>query len=194
VNETEAPRLVAAVMWRGDDGSAERCRLEEVSGRPRVNGVVVSPVGGMPTEIRYVITLDETWRTTACHVVVIDPERTRRLHLHAAGDGGWHDDSGAALEALRGCTDVDLGVTPATNTLPIRRLGLAVGESSEIRAAWIRFPELTIAAAGQHYTREAERRWRYRSNTFEAELDVDERGIVLRYGQIWNAVARWPQA
>ena len=30
--------------------------------------------------------------------------------------------------ALKGCTDVDLGCSPSTNTLPIRRLGLGIGE------------------------------------------------------------------
>ena len=36
------------------------------------------------------------------------------------------------------CVDVDLSFTPATNTLPIRRLGLDIGEEAEIHVAWLR--------------------------------------------------------
>src|SRR5712664_99467 len=39
--------------------------------------------------------------------------------------------------------DIDLAVTPATNTLPIRRLNLEVGQSQEVTAAWLKFPDLT---------------------------------------------------
>ena len=55
--------------------------------------------------------------------------------------GNWTVD-GKRRRALRSCTDVDLGCSPSTNTLPIRRLGLSVGATKTIQAAWIRFPEL----------------------------------------------------
>src|SRR5205814_2718699 len=57
------------------------------------------------------------------------------------------------IEPVRGCLDVDLGITPSTNTLPIRRLGLAVGQAKEVRAAWIVFPELEVRLLTQTYTR-----------------------------------------
>src|SRR6478752_2249969 len=60
---------------------------------------------------------------------------------------------GAPARALSGCSDVDLGCSPSTNTLPIRRLRLAIGASHSIKAAWIRFPELQIVKAEQTYTR-----------------------------------------
>ena len=33
-------------------------------------------------------------------------------------------------------------VTPATNTLPIRRLNLQIGGSKSVIAAWVKFPDL----------------------------------------------------
>src|SRR5262249_58793699 len=94
---------------------------------------------------------------------------------------------GSMTPALDGCVDVDFGWTPATNTLPIRRLGLGVGAAATIRAAWVRFPELDLLALDQTYTRLADDRWRYASGTFEAELVVDPAtGVVRRYGDdIW---------
>jgi len=41
----------------------------------------------------------------------------------------------------------DLGITPATNALPINRLRIPVGESRKMRAAWVQFPQFTGEAA-----------------------------------------------
>ena len=95
---------------------------------------------------------------------------------------------GAPVRALKGCTDVDLGCSPATNTLPIRRLRLAVGASHTIRAAWVRFPELVVEKAAQTYTRLDEFTYRYASGTFEAELTVDDDGLVAGYA-VWRRTA-----
>lgn len=99
----------------------------------------------------------------------------------------------AAMEipAVAGCLDVDLAFTPATNILPLRRLRLAVGESREMTAAWVRFPELSVEPLAQRYTRLDERRVRYasRGGAFTAELEVDELGLVVRYPPLWERVA-----
>lgn len=111
-------------------------------------------------------------------------------------EGGWRltgalevDEDGVAA-VLHYTVDVDLGFTPATNTLPIRRLALAVGETRPVRSAWLRFPELRIEALEQTYTREAERVFRYRAlvdgEPFTARLETDAFGRVLRYEGLWE--------
>ncbi len=72
---------------------------------------------------------------------------------------------------------------PATNTLPLRRLGLEVGASRTIRAAWVRFPELTVTAVDQSYTRLGEHRYRYASGGYAAELTVDDLWLVTSYDE-----------
>ena len=69
---------------------------------------------------------------------------------------------------LDGCTDVDLGWSPITNVIPMRRLGLRVGDSVELLAAWVRFPELDVVANRQRYTRVTENR--YESGPYDFEL------------------------
>lgn len=106
--------------------------------------------------------------------------------------GGLRLSPGAVeIPAVAGCLDVDLAFTPATNILPLRRLGLAVGESREMTAAWIRFPNLSIEPLAQRYTRLDERRVRYesRGGAFTAELEVDELGLVVRYPPLWERIA-----
>jgi uncharacterized protein len=86
--------------------------------------------------------------------------------------------------------DVDLSFTPATNTLPIRRLRLDVGEEAEILVAWLVWPELEVRPVRQRYARLAQDRYRYAQDDFEAELVVDDEGLVLEYEGLWRAVAR----
>ncbi len=73
--------------------------------------------------------------------------------------------------------------------LPIRRLALATGESRDVSAVWVRFPSLAVERLEQTYERLEERRYRYRSGSFTAELVVDDDGMVLQYGVDWKVVA-----
>ena len=79
---------------------------------------------------------------------------------------------------MPGSLDVDLGMTPSTNTSVIRRLGLAVDRSAELTAAWVRFPGLTVEPLRQRYTRVATHGYLYESLreggvVFQARIDVD---------------------
>jgi hypothetical protein len=94
--------------------------------------------------------------------------------------GVWTVD-GVARRDLKGCVDVDLGCSPSTNTLPLRRLHLGIGGASTIQAAWVRFPELTVHKTAQTYTRVDEFTYRYASGTYEGELVVDDDGVVAQH-------------
>ena len=132
------------------------------------------------------------WRLTG-ELEVEAGGRPIRFELAADGAGNWTRD-GSPVPELAGALDVDLGFTPATNTLPIRRLALAVGESAPVRSVWLRFPELRLEPLEQTYTREAERSFRYRAlvdgEPFIARLDTDVFGRVLHYEGLWEAVPR----
>jgi hypothetical protein len=58
----------------------------------------------------------------------LDLETTagQTLCLVKDGNGRWTDQRGAHLPRFDGCIDIDLGGSPFTNTLPIRRLDLDV--------------------------------------------------------------------
>jgi hypothetical protein len=110
------------------------------------------------------------------------------LELVRSAVGAWTV-GGTPATALAGCVDIDLGFSPATNLLPIRRLVLAVGASAPVRAAWVRFPELTTEVLEQTYTRLGPDRYLYESagGAFRRELVVDARGFVLDYPDLWRA-------
>ena len=127
---------------------------------------------------------DGAGTTTAAHVREIRGFEQRALTLERTAKGAWSVD-GSADRKLKGCADVDLGFSPATNTLPIRRLRLGIGASKTIQAAWVRFPEMTVEKAAQTYTRLDEYTYRYQSGSFSAELVVDDDGLVAQYA-VWR--------
>jgi uncharacterized protein len=87
------------------------------------------------------------------------------------------------MPEFTGAIDVDLAMTPFTNTLPIRRLGLAVGASADIIVVYVTFPDLAVIADPQRYTRLAERTYRFESldGGFVRNIEVDEHGLVVTY-------------
>lgn len=139
-----------------------------------------------PALVSYTVETDEGWRTRRARVG--ETLRGRRTSVEAEMRGSrWHV-NGRRAERLDGCADIDLGASPVTNTLPINRVRLDVGSRIDLTAAWVRFPRLSVEPLRQSYERVGERLYVYRSESgFESEIEVDESGVVTRYGEFWQA-------
>ena len=176
---------VTAVLWQASDGGSEVCVLERAGDGWRLRGTVLTHEATQPIELRYAVAVDSAWATTGVEVLVaVGGGPMREL---AELGGVW---SGTERPPeFSDCIDVDLSFTPATNTLPIRRLGLEIGEQAEIHVAWLVWPELSVQRVLQRYTRLAEDRYRYAQDEFVAELTVDRLGLVIEYEGLWRAIA-----
>jgi len=178
------------ILWHSSVlSSSEHASLLEGADSYSLQGVVVVPLGDVPCHIGYAVAVDSEWRPSQARATIVTPAGVREIVLRSEGEA-WELD-GVPAPHLDGCRDVDLGWTPATNTVPIRRLELDIRESATITAAWVRFPELDVVRNEQRYTRLAEDRWRYQSGDYDFELVTDERtGLVLSYGgDLWRASA-----
>jgi hypothetical protein len=142
---------------------------------------------GAPYRLAYRVTWDAHWRTRTAELAVTRAHGARRLRLDADGAGAWRRDGTSAPE-LDGCIDLDIWPTPFTNTLPIRRLRLPVGERREIRVVYVAAPALALRVARQAYTRLDERRYGYEGvdTGFRAELPVDADGVVVDYPGVFR--------
>lgn len=131
--------------------------------------------------MRYRIRCDQSWQVRELGISLVGD--ARRFELVSDGAGAWRNDAGVPMPELAGAFDVDLPVTPFTNTLPIRRLGLAVGAAAEIMVAFVGFPDLAVTLESQRYTRIDELRYRFESldGDFVRDIDVDEHGLVVTY-------------
>jgi uncharacterized protein len=171
------------VAWRRTDEveTDEWCTLTLRPSGVTLVGTVIGAWSGLPVRIEYRVLTNATGATTAVHVRQWHGFEQRQISLERTEKGAWTVD-GAPARGLKGCTDVDLECSPATNALPIRRLRLAVGAREQIQAAWIRFPGLTVEKSRQSYTRvDLEGTYRYASGAFESDLNVDDDGLVYGY-------------
>ncbi len=178
------------VLWHSNElQSAEHAVVEKVGHGWALSGWVALPVAGSPGHLEYEVTFSESW-TVECADISGWSGTTPMSQRLEHRDGTWTV-NGEARPDLEGCGDVDLGWTPLTNLIPIRRHDVEVGSSFEVQAAWLRFPEFVVEANRQRYTRLAINRWRYESGPYDFDLVVDANGLVLRYGDdLWEAVAQ----
>jgi hypothetical protein len=167
--------LETVAEWSGWDGSGhETLTLGWENGGWTADGVVRG------ADVQYVVRVDERWRLRQFMLFRDLPEADLWLGVDPAGR--WGEINGARRPELDGCTDIDLACTPFTNTLPIRRLRIEVGDAADLLIARVDHDTLDVRAERQRYTRLALQRWRYEDESgFSAELDVDENGLVLDY-------------
>ena len=169
----------------------EHLHLTEASGEVVATGTVLGVAGGGAFHLVYEVRAASDWRVRSC-AVRVEGASGRALRLASDGMGHWTDEAGQRLPALDGCLDVDIMVTPFTNTLPIRRLALVPGESAEIVVAYISVLDLAVRPARQRYTHltqtAAGGAYRYEGldTSFRADLTVDADGLVLDYPGIWR--------
>lgn len=80
----------------------------------------------------------------------------------------------------------------STNTLPIRRLGLAVGESADIVTVYVDHESFTVTTDPQRYTRLDTDRYLYesRDGDFRREITVDDDGLVVDYPGLFERASR----
>jgi uncharacterized protein len=187
----DVPDLVRSLIWqRMDEVSTEYFGLWKDADGWQLRGTVVAALDATPVKIRYGVICDGVWETKAVHIAVRRESAEEPLHFAVGDDGQWATRGGPIPLAGR-FADVDISLTPATNTLPIRRLGLEVGESAEVKAMWVGLPSGELEPLAQIYTRIDTNLYQYQSGSFQANIEVDELGLVTRYADMWRRVATW---
>jgi uncharacterized protein len=184
-------RLIRTVVWKNLLlNGADHCALWDTGAGWLLRGTVIGVLQDRhPVLANYEIHCDRNWLTQRVHIDRTIGSDVKKLSLSVEKRGTWNA-AGEQLQQVEGCYDVDLALTPATNTLPIRRLKLRVGTKQAVSAAWVKFPDLTVEPLPQQYTRVSENTYQYESNTgFSAEIVVDDQGLVVAYPGGWERIA-----
>lgn len=186
---------VRSVLWTALEApGSEQVEIRRCSWGYRIDSHMAGSEEGLPVGAGYRLEIDLGWNVLRIAAARSMAGVTHRLRLRRSASGQWSD-SGGARPDLAECIDVDIAWTPLTNTLPIRRLGLAVGERRTILVAYIAPPILTVEQVEQQYTRLAANRWRYEGYPpgFMADLSVDSDGLVLDYPELFRMAATWSE-
>ena len=173
-----------SILWRRLDlPGHESARLELSYGAWELIGAAnFTDDEGRLCRLYYNVACDSAWRTTRARVAGSVGDEVIEITIEVDGAGRWRL-NGRECPEVEGCIDVDLNFSPSTNLLPIRLLGLEVGEEAEVRAAWLRFPGFTLEPLGQRYRRTGEHAYRYESGggAFVRDLTVNDNGFVVDY-------------
>ncbi|MGF1625555.1 MAG: putative glycolipid-binding domain-containing protein [Alphaproteobacteria bacterium] len=152
------------------------------------SSVICAADGGYRLDHAWELTPD--WRARSLRVDRWDRSGRRTVVLERDG-GGWRVD-GERRPELDGADDPDLSVTPFCNTLVIRRLPAVDGASLTLDTAYVNGDDLTVTRSRQRYDWKAPGRVRYidlgLSAGFEADLLVDEEGLVRHYEHLFERI------
>lgn len=147
-----------------------------------------------PFRLDYHLRWAQSGRLREADLVLAKGQSRRSLVLRSDGRGTWKHAGGQHIPELDGCIDIDIWPTPFTNSFPIWRTPLAIGQREEFSMAWIDGTRLTMEAKPQAYSRRAERLYLFESldgSGFQAELHLDEDGLVLNYPGLFQRVDLW---
>jgi uncharacterized protein len=154
---------------------------------PQIEGFTSATEDDESWSVRYEISLDATWHTRAARVDGRSSRGAFRRDLEVLERGRWLVD-GVPAPHLDGCLDIDLESSACTNTLPIHRLRLGVGDGTATPAVYVRALALEVERLEQRYSRVADTdarcpRFRYSAPAFdfEALLAYDPSGLILDY-------------
>lgn len=198
-----------SIVWVKTDG-AEQVDIELADSRLIAEGMAIGS-NPLPYRLEYTLTTTDQYVTRELYVRTYgnDPDLgtwERSLILTRSEAGKWSCSThykgqvqlpipGGDLTALDDVNDCDLGLSPLTNTLPIKRIWDSKGIGSfPFVMAWVSVPDLQVKADRQTYTfntvsPEETTYIQYASERWNNRLKVDVDGFIIDYPEIGSMTA-----
>ena len=180
--------MTTPVSWQGiENQSIETLSLTTSGVGTLAKSTIQGTIDSQLFTINYAITTNTAGETTRVQISTRFKDREEHLKLESNGNGSWIL-NGEPAPQLNGCIDVDLPVTPYTNTLPIKRLHLPVGEEAIIKVVYLDVLAGNTEPVAQKYRRISEFGYHYENipNDFEADIEVDGLELVTFYPQLFT--------
>ena len=180
--------LEHTILWRRlDCPGHDSCCLHKSSDSWQLSGTAIFLFEQKPCLLSYEVNTDSNWKTCAASISGYVGKSIIALTIARTANQYWSIND-IELQEAADCIDLDLGFTPATNLITIRRLSLAIGARSQAPAAWLDFPDLTLKQLEQHYCRLSHDRYEYTAPDagYADVLEVDDYGAIARYPQLWE--------
>ena len=183
--------LPRRVLWRRIGAAGmDACSYEAASGGYLISGTAAYQEHGEAVKLDYRISCDPDWSSRSAWVGGWSGSTRKEITLTRDQAGLWTA-NGEEVDGASGLLDIDLGFTPATNTIAIRRLNLAIGDEGETTAVWLDTEDWRIKPLRQIYRRLSETEFAYGSpaHAYAEVLATDDFGIVRIYPQLWTAIS-----
>lgn len=175
------------ILWTGSEYySLENCVLTTTDTGSDVNSVIIGMYDNKIYRVEYLIRTNEHWQTLFFELRTQLDDRREVISYHSDGKGNWTK-NGSPVNEFKGCIDIDIPLTPFTNTLPINRIKLSVNKNQQIKVLYLDILNHQIKPVQQRYTRLSQTEYKYENvpNDFEAIVIVDESGLVIDYPELF---------
>jgi hypothetical protein len=177
------------IVWKGNCLNTTEFVEVETGESIAVNGHITGEVEGTLLHVSYKLTVDLLWNIKAVYIDC-QSDAAFKISLTKQKNNQWCNEKGEWLSQYDGCTDIDISITPFTNTLPINRLHLPVGSSKEDIVLYINLPTSECKPVKQRYTNLGDKIYKYENlvTGFISNIEVDEDGYVVNYPGIWYRI------
>lgn len=170
------------------------CRITINSQSVDIDSVILGQYEREIFRVEYRIRTDQQWRTLWFEIRTRLGGKDHYFSMESDGLGHWTS-NGRQETRFNECIDIDISLTPFTNTLPINRLKLAVPETREIQVVYIDVLNNATRPVRQKYNHVSGSKYKYENipNDFDALISVDEQGLVIDYPYLFkrSAIVRW---
>jgi hypothetical protein len=187
INFIDSALMKTNILWKGLlYNSLENCLVSTTAEETEVNSVIIGIYDNKIFKVEYLIRLNGSWQTIFCELRIQFADEINSLNFQSDGKGKWIM-NGSVAQQFNGCTDIDISLTPFTNTLPVNRLKLKENENRLIKVVYIDVLNQQIKPLQQRYTKLSPREYKYENvpNDFEAVITVDEFGLVVNYPELF---------
>ena len=178
-----------SVLWRRlDVPGHDACRIKSSMFSRELDGTAVFRHERGAAHLSYRVLCDADWRTKRGHIrgwIGLDSIKVDIVRLDI---GSWAL-NGEIIAGLDHCDDLDLGFTPATNFIPVKRLSLNVDDAADVASAWFDVETVSLRTLSQRYERRGDTTYHYEAPSFgyTGLIEVDEIGFVRTYPDLWEA-------
>jgi hypothetical protein len=176
----------ATAFWRRlDVAGRDAARVSQTASGYELFGqsVFLDPRG--PAALRYVLDLAPDWSTREGRITGFIGGRAIDTHIVRAEKGWTFDGKNFGMAEV---VDLDLGFTPATNMVQLKRVGLAIGEAADFDVAWLEAGDEKLVRLPQEYRRVSEFDYDYNSPTadYRATIVLAPSGFAADYPGLWE--------
>lgn len=180
------------VLWTGRAYySLENCLVNTKEDGTEITSVIVGSYENALYRVEYQIKTNPDWETVSFEIKCQHDNKITSYNFQSDGTGNWNN-NGVPVANFKGCIDIDISLSPFTNTLPIKRLRLPLRKPEQIKVLYIDLLKKNIKAVQQKYTRLSDTTYQFENvpNDFDAVITIDELGLVVDYPELFIRTAK----
>ncbi|GHA48546.1 hypothetical protein GCM10007103_31810 [Salinimicrobium marinum] len=180
------------ISWKGietGNQTIENLSLKENSKNITVTSLVKGIRNNHSISFNYLLKITNDWKVESLRIQSLLETRPD-IKLRSDLNGKWFNEDDKHLKHLQDCIDIDISVTPFTNSLPINRLKDKLRIRTELTVLYFDVINWEFKSVKQYYTKIKDGVYLYEnaSSSFKAKIFTDKEGIVLNYPNLFERV------